>query len=310
MKLLSALLLISVVSISPQLSAFGQSTEIHLWSDAAPLAAGKESKDIPTVIVSKPKSESKTARAALVICPGGGYGTLAMDHEGKQIAEWANSMDMVAVICNYRHRGKGYGHPAPLMDAQRAIRFTRAHGEEWGVDPERVGILGFSAGGHLVSTVLTHTQAIKADGTFTSAEELKTISDAVDRQSSKPAFGILCYPVVGMGVDFTHKGSEKNLFGENPSKELLTQYNNYEQVTSDTPPTFLFHTYEDTAVPPRNSVEFFAALIRHGVKDCEIHVFAKGVHGVGLGKSINGTKEWSGLAKNWLQNINVIKVSE
>lgn len=307
MKFLSALLLIPAAFFSVQLTAVGQSTELPLWSDAAPLAAGKEAKDIPTAIVSKPKGESKTPRAALVICPGGGYGTLAMDHEGTQIAQWANDMGMVAVICNYRHRGKGYGHPAPLMDAQRAIRFTRAHAEEWGIDPARVGILGFSAGGHVVSTVLTHTQAIKADGSFTSPEELKATKDPIDSQSSRPAFGILCYPVIGMGVDFTHKGSEKNLFGENPSKELMKQYNNYEQVTSDTPPTFLFHTYEDTAVPPRNSVEFFGALIAHGIKDCEMHIFAKGVHGVGLGKSINGTKEWSGLAKNWLQNINLIE---
>ncbi len=172
MKIFALTAFVLVALSSTIVFAQNDPKEQPLWTDKAPLANGTDAKDIPTVIVSMPKeSDSKSPRAALVICPGGGYGTLAMDHEGKQIAEWANSHGMVAAICNYRHRGKGYGHPVPLMDAQRAIRFVRAHASEWNVDPDRVGILGFSAGGHLTSTVLTHTQAIKPDMTFASSKK-------------------------------------------------------------------------------------------------------------------------------------------
>ncbi len=306
MKTSAVVIALSLISLATQVFAQSEPKEMPLWPDKAPLANGTETKDIPTVIVSMPQeSDSKAPRAALVICPGGGYGNLAMDHEGKQIAEWASNHGMVAAICNYRHRGKGYGHPVPLMDAQRAIRFVRAHASKWNIDPARVGILGFSAGGHLTSTVLTHTQAIKPDMTFATSQEVAANADAIDQQNSRPDFGILCYPVIGMGVDFTHKGSEKNLFGPNPTPELLAQYNNYEQVTSDTPPTFLFHTQEDTAVPPRNSVEFYAAMVRSGVPG-ELHIFEKGRHGVGLGRDVEGTKEWSDLAVLWLKNRKVL----
>ncbi len=175
----------------------------------------------------------------------GGYGSLAIDHEGYQIGRWANSLGMVGLVCKYRTRRDGYGHPAPLLDAQRAIRLARANAENWQIDPQRVGIIGFSAGGHLASTVLTHFD----DGQPQSG-------DAVASQSSRPDFGILCYPVIGFGRPFSHAGSQKNLLGENPSPELIASLNNDQQVTPQTPPTFLFHTQEDKVVLPKTAWPF------------------------------------------------------
>ncbi len=289
------------------------SIELPLWADEAPLAAGKQENDIPRILVSFPQqppladsSAPTTATLpALIIYPGGGYGHLAMGHEGVEMAQWANSLGMVAAICDYRHRGKGYGHPAPLLDAQRAIRLVRSNAEHWNVDPSKVGIIGFSAGGHLASTVLTHLNSIQADGTFLTDEQQLDARDPIDRFSNRPDFGLLCYPVIGMGVDFTHGGSQKNLFGPDPSPDLLALYNNYQQVTSDTPPTFVFHTLEDTVVPVRNSLEFFAAMNQHGV-DGELHVFQQGRHGIGLGRDVPGANRWPELARIWLTNRKII----
>ncbi|MFM8402249.1 MAG: alpha/beta hydrolase, partial [Pirellula sp.] len=181
---------------------------VPLWSEGAPGALGTEPKDVPTLTVRK--VESNRATGALIICPGGGYGGLAMDHEGKQIIEWANSMGLTAVLCDYRHRGKGYGHPAPSQDALRAVRMVRAKAAEWNIDPNKIGIMGFSAGGHLVSTVITQFDAGDKDSI-----------DPIARESSRPDFAILCYPVISMGSSFTHRGSEVNLLGEKATKETL-----------------------------------------------------------------------------------------
>ena len=263
-----------------------KSLDIPLWENGAPGANGKEAKDIPLAMVRLPGSE--TPSSALIICPGGGYGHLAMGHEGTEIAQWANRMGMAAIICDYRHRGKGYGHPAPMQDAQRAIRLARAKSKEWNIDPNRVGVIGFSAGGHLASTVLTK---------FDSGDEKS--EDLVSRQPSRPDFGVLAYPVIVFGQPATHKGSERNLLGESPNPKLLESFRNDMQVTKDTPPTFLFHTMEDKGVPPENSLLFYAAMLRNGVPG-ELHIFEKGRHGIGLGKDIPVTSEWSNACERWL----------
>lgn len=264
-----------------------KSFELPLWEKGAPGANGNEPKDIPMAKVRLPSSDKPTG--ALIICPGGGYGNLAMGHEGQEIAEWANDMGLAAIICDYRHRGKGYGHPAPLQDAQRAIRLVRTMAKEWNVAPNRVGIMGFSAGGHLVSTVLTRFDAGDPNN-----------ADPIDRASSRPDYGILAYPVILFGQPGTHKGSEKNLLGDSPDPKLLESFQSDLNVTKDTPPTFLFHTLEDKGVVPQNSVAFFAAMLKNGVSG-ELHVFEKGSHGKGLAKTIQGTSEWPNVCRRWLE---------
>jgi acetyl esterase/lipase len=287
----SGLLLVGCLFASP--ASAEPKTEL-LWPNGAPGALGKEEKDQPKFIINLPEME-KTARAAVVILPGGGYGALAMDHEGKQIAEWLNDNGIVAFICDYRHRNKGYGHPAPLQDAQRAIRTVRARATEFGVDPAKVGILGFSAGGHLCSTAVTHFDKGKADS-----------DDPIERASCRPDFGILCYPVIAFDEPFTHRGSQNNLIGKDASPELVRSLSNEKQVTAETPPCFLWHTWEDTGVPPQNSIVFYLAMVNHKVPG-ELHIYEKGRHGVGLAKGIPGTDKWPETCILWLKNRGVLK---
>lgn len=266
---------------------------IRLWEGDAPNALGTAEKDIPTIIVYLPESAEQPT-PVLMICPGGGYGGLAMDHEGHQLAKWANEMGMAGVIVSYRHRGRGYGHPNPLLDAQRAIRLTRSHAEDWKIDPKRLGMIGFSAGGHLTSTVLTHFDLGKADA-----------ADPIDRLSSRPDFGILSYPVIAFGESFTHSGSQKNLLGADASPELIKSLSNEKQVTSQTPPTFLWHTAEDKVVPAENSLRFYSAMVTAGVLG-ELHVFPKGRHGLGLAAGSGAAEQWPALCKKWIAEIGMI----
>lgn len=272
-----------------------------LWPDGAPGAQGSEtgdenhSGDIPTITVWLPPKDKATG-ASVVICPGGGYGFLATEHEGKQVAEWLNSIGVAGIMVKYRLAPK-YKHPAPLEDAQRAIRTVRAKAKEWGLDPKRVAVLGFSAGGHLASTVATHFDSGKADA-----------KDPIDRESSRPDLAILVYPVVSFTAPFTHAGSAKNLLGDNPPKDLLNSLSNETQVTKDTPPTFLAHTMADTAVPPENSMAFAMALSKAKVP-FELHVFEKGQHGLGLGSGWKGRiapepsfEAWPKLCATWLKS--------
>ncbi len=257
-----------------------------LWPQGAPGALGDEEKDKPTLIIYQPEKPNGTA---IVVCPGGGYGGLAMDHEGHQIGQWLNEQGISAFICDYRHRGKGYGHPAPLQDAQRAIRTVRARADEFGIDPKKIGILGFSAGGHLTSSAVTHFDAGKADA-----------ADKIERASCRPDFGVLCYPVIAFDQPFTHKGSQNNLLGKDAPPGLIASMSSERQVTDETPPCFLWHTTEDKAVPPQNSVVFYSALIEKGVP-AELHIFEKGRHGVGLAKDIHGTAAWPAACLAWLK---------
>jgi len=195
----------------------------------------------------------------------------------------------------YRHRGKGYGHPAPLHDAQRAIRMARANATPWNLDPTKIGIIGFSAGGHLVSTVITQ---------FDSGET--EASDPVSKESSRPDFAILCYPVISMGSSFTHRGSEINLLGPNANRETLEKFASERNVRPDTPPTFLMHTLEDKAVPPQNSLVFYQAMVAKNVPG-ELHIYQKGTHGIGLGKTIPGTSDWPLACQRWLHQLGMVK---
>jgi len=266
--------------------------QVPLWPEGAPGALGNEPKDVPTLTVRKVESSNPTG--ALIICPGGGYGGLAMDHEGKQIVQWANSMGLTAVLCDYRHRGKGYGHPAPSQDALRSVRLVRAKASEWNIDPNKIGIMGFSAGGHLVSTVITQFDPGSKEST-----------DTVARESSRPDFAILCYPVISMGSSFTHRGSEVNLLGEKASKETLEQFASERHVRSDTPPTFLMHTVEDKPVPVENSLVFYQAMVAKQVPG-ELHIYQKGPHGVGLARNIPGTSDWPLACQRWLKQLQMV----
>lgn len=240
---------------------------LPLWPAGAPGALGKEDKDTPTLTPYLPEP-AKATGAAMVVCPGGGYGGLAQ-HEGKDYALWLNDQGVAAFVLKYRLGSAGYRHPVMLNDAARALRLVRARADDWKVNPKHVGIMGSSAGGHLASTLLTHFDAGKADA-----------EDPVERQSSRPDLGILCYPVITLG-QFTHEGSKNNLLGKDPSPELVKLLSNELQVTKETPPCFVWHTYEDTAVPVENSLLFAEALRKAGVP-FDLHVYQKGRHGIGL----------------------------
>jgi len=231
---------------------------------------GTSDKDVPTLTVYLPEAD-KTTGAAMVICPGGGYGGLA-PHEGVDYARFLNEQGIAGFVLKYRLGSAGYRHPVMLEDAARAVRTVRSRATEWHVKPDQIGIMGSSAGGHLASTLLTHFDAGREDA-----------PDAIDRQSSRPDLGILCYAVITMG-EFTHKGSRANLLGKDPSADLIRNLSNELQVTKDTPPVFLWHTWEDNAVPVENSLQFAEALRKAGVP-FDLHIYQKGGHGLGLGSN-------------------------
>jgi acetyl esterase/lipase len=259
-------------------------TVLELWPGGAPLAQGAGDEDRPTLAVYLPERPVGTG---VVVCPGGGYRNLAIDHEGEQIARWWNSQGVAAFVLKYR-LGPKYRHPVQLGDVQRAIRTVRAGAWRWGVRPDRIGVMGFSAGGHLASTAATHFDAGDA-----------AAADPIARASSRPDFAVLCYPVVSMTSEFTHQGSKTNLLGERPDAALAEALSSEKRVTAQTPPTFLFHTHEDTVVPVENSIHFYLALRRAGVP-AEMHIFERGRHGVGLAWSDRVLSEWPGLLANWL----------
>ncbi len=261
---------------------------IPLWPAGAPGALGDKDDDKPTLTAFLPAPEKATG-AAVVICPGGGYGGLA-SHEGAGYAEWLAENGIAGIVLKYRLGSKGYRHPAMLNDAARAVRLTRAKAAEWKIDVKRVGIMGSSAGGHLASTLLTHFDAGKADA-----------ADAVERLSSRPDIGILCYAVISMGPN-THGGSKGNLLGKEPAPELVELLSNEKQVTKETPPCFIWHTWEDAAVKVENSLDFAAALRKAGVP-FDLHVYQKGPHGIGLSIGKNGAA--SGEVHPWAKDLMV-----
>ena len=269
-----------------QLQPTSGSAEILLWPEGAPGALGTRPEDKPSLtpflVATKPTG------AAIVVCPGGAYARLA-PHEGAPVAQWLNSLGIKAFVLKYRLGTNGYHHPAMLQDAQRAIRYVRSHAAEFGIDANRIGILGFSAGGHEASSAGTHFDIGNAGST-----------DVVERVSSRPDLMVLIYPVITMG-EATHHGSHDNLLGKTPSAELVHLMSNEEQVTKDTPPAFLVHTVNDATVPVRNSVAFAQALEKAGVP-FELHIFEKGPpHGYGLAVNDPVVGVWTKLCEQWLK---------
>jgi acetyl esterase/lipase len=268
-------------------AADARAKEEPLWPRGAPGALGKTDRDRPTLTAYLPPADRATG-TAIVVCPGGGYGALALGHEGKDIAAWLTQRGVAAFVLKYR-LGPRYRHPAPLQDAQRALRTVRARAKEWGVEPTRVGIWGFSAGGHLASTAATQFDAGKPED-----------PDPIERQGCRPDFAILSYPVITLVPPYAHMGSRRNLLGDRPDEKLVASLCNERRVTARTPPTFLFHTSADTAVPPENSVLFYLALRKFKVP-AELHVFEKGRHGVGLAPRDPILSAWPGLLEHWLK---------
>ncbi len=281
-------ILLVVVALAITGGALAQDpTSVLLWPNGAPAAQGSDDIDKPTLTIFLPVKNQANG-TGIVICPGGSYRALAANHEGRQVANWLNSLGIAAFVLKYR-LGPKYHHPVELGDAQRAIRMVRANAAEYGVSPGRVGIMGFSAGGHLTSSAGTHFDA----GNPTDA-------DPIQRSSSRPDFLVLGYPVISLTTQYTHKGSLQNLLGDNPDPKLAESLSSELQVTAQTPPTFLFHTTEDKTVPVENSVLFYLALRKAGVP-AEMHIFEKGPHGVGLDLRDPVLGKWPELLANWFR---------
>jgi acetyl esterase/lipase len=268
---------------------------VRLWEHDAPGAQGTRDADIPTLTPFLIPTKNATG-AAVIVCPGGAYGHLA-DHEGKPVALWLNTLGIQGFVLKYR-LGPKYHHPVEMEDGQRAVRYVRSHAAQWHLDPKRIGILGFSAGGHLASTVATHFD----DG-------IAGAPDPVDRVSCRPDLAILMYPVITMRDPFAHLPSRKNLLGDNPDPSLLAFLSSDEQVTKSTPPCFLVHTMDDHTSPVENSL-LFAAACRKNHVPVELHLFEHGKHGFGLGKDDPVLSTWPGLAALWLQRHGFAKIDK
>jgi acetyl esterase/lipase len=247
----------------------------------------------PDLTVYLPESE-KANGAAVLICPGGGYGALAFDHEGNAIAKWLNDNGIAGIILKYRlpsdliMENKSIG---PLQDAQEAIRLIRRNAPEWKIDPQKIGVIGFSAGGHLASTLSTHY-----------AEKVYTVKD---NTSARPDFSILIYPVISFDTAVTHMGSRNNLIGLKPDKEQIIHFSNELQITEETPPSFLVHSADDRAVPVMNSIGYFRGLQKNNIPT-ELHIFQKGGHGYGLSPGGGTESSWPGLCIAWMRQIEIL----
>ncbi|MFH5884636.1 alpha/beta hydrolase [Halalkalibaculum sp. DA3122] len=280
------------VVASPVTAQDGADETLMLWPGGVPNAEGETDQDNPTLTVFLPEKSSANG-TGVVIFPGGGYAHLAMEKEGYKVARWLNEQGVAAFVVKYR-LGMRYHHPSPLNDAQQAIRTVRAHADKWGVQKDKLGILGFSAGGHLASTAGTH---------FDMGDP--RAADSVERQSSRPDFMVLVYPVVTMQMDYTHQGSRRHLLGNDPDRQLVEYLSNEKQVTGQTPPAFIIHGTNDTAVPVQNSLQFYEALLEHEVP-AEMHLFEDGPHGFGLAPDDPELSTWTTLCENWMRSRELI----
>jgi acetyl esterase/lipase len=304
------LFLLAVSFISVNLAAFSQATVIPLWSGKIPGARSDPAYKAETVFVDGsprvsrvtdptldfyPAPKETANGTAVIICPGGGYGRLAVDHEGSQVAVWFNKMGVTAFVLKYRlpsdviMKDKSIG---PLQDVQQAIRLVRSRSREFNTDPNKIGIMGFSAGGHLASTASTHFN--------------EKVYETNDTTSARPDFSLLIYPVISMDTTITHRGSRNALIGLKPTPELEKRFSNELMVTDKTPPAFLVHATDDGTVPVENSIRYLLALRAHHIP-AELHIYQKGGHGFGLGKS-NGTEStWPEACKKWLESRGFLK---
>jgi acetyl esterase/lipase len=298
----AAVILMSNINLS------GQGTEMKIWPKGIPgslnnnnytekvtttngVVSGYEKVTDPTLTVFLPP-EGKATGTAVLICPGGGYGMLAFDHEGFQIARWLNDNGIAGIILKYRlpsdmiMKDKTIG---PLQDAQEGMRIIRRNAKAWNIDPHKIGVIGFSAGGHLASTLSTHY-----------AEK---VYDASDTTSARPDFSLLIYPVITFDQSFTHMGSRNNLIGKDASAEKINHFSNELQINAQTPPAFLVHSADDNAVPVKNSIVYFENLNKYKIP-VEMHIFQKGGHGYGLSAGKGTQSSWPDLCIKWLHSIN------
>ena len=279
-KYILALFLVCSVGV------WGQNVlKLSLWSGQLPNSNGltgdeewvkdfRSHVDAPMLTVYLPQ---KANGKAIIACPGGGYGSLAVGHEGHQMADWFNRLGFVYAVLQYRM--PNCHHDVPLSDAEQAMRLVKSHAAEWGISPDKIGIMGSSAGGHLASTLATHF-----------------------KDDVRPAFQILFYPVITMDKELTHAGSRHNLIGPNPSKELVKLYSNELQVTSNTPPAFISLSGDDDEVPVENSIRYYQALIKHNVP-VALHIYPSGGHGWGYLETFKYKKEWTFELEEWLRSL-------
>jgi acetyl esterase/lipase len=301
--LLFTIILGSLVSLSSN----AQLMSYNLWPDGIPglklndsyaeketmaegLPTRYEKVTNPALFVLLPPKETATGTAVL-ICPGGGYAALAFNHEGYAIARWLNDNGIAGIILKYRlpsdliMKDKTIG---PLQDAQEALRIIRRNATSWNIDPHKIGVLGFSAGGHLASTLSTHFD--------------EKVYEVKDTTSARPDFSILVYPVITMDETFTHAGSRRNLIGENPSEEAIKRFSNELQITDKTPPAFLVHSGDDKAVPVKNSISYYEGLQKLGIPS-ELHIFMKGGHGYGMSVNKGTQSAWPDICLRWMKDL-------
>jgi acetyl esterase/lipase len=285
--------------------SIGQVASINLWPDGIPgfivntsyqekatisdgISTRYEKVTSPALFPYLPPRETATGTAVL-ICPGGGYSVLAFNHEGHAIAKWLNENGIAGIILKYRlpsdliMKDKSVG---PLQDAQEALRTIRRNAEKWNIDPHKIGIIGFSAGGHLASTLSTHYD--------------EKVYEPKDTLSARPDFSLLIYPVITMDSSFTHAGSRRNLIGLNPSAEAIKRFSNELQINDKTPPAFIVHSADDKVVPVKNSMVYYEALVKYGIPS-ELHVFQKGGHGYGMAGGKDTQSAWPELCIRWLK---------
>jgi len=263
-----------------------------LWPGGAPGAQGTTEVDQPTLTAYLPAQNP--TRTGVIIAPGGSYTHLSMEKEGSDVAKWLNAHGVAGFVLKYR-LGPKYHHPVELGDAQRAIRMLRSNAAAWHIAADKIGIMGFSAGGHLAMSASTHFDAGQASA-----------ADPVDRVSSRPDFSVLGYPVISLVEPWTHQGSKNNLLGPNADPELARSLSGEQSVTKETPPTFIFQTNADTTVPAENAIHYFLALRKAGIP-AEMHVFEKGPHGLGLAMDDPALSEWSKLLTNWMRVHAIIR---
>ncbi len=288
-------LLLTLSTLFMATLTYAQNFTLPLWPNGVPNAKPSSNNEVsdssdivriskvinPSIDVFLPSKQNATGQA-VIICPGGGYQILAYDWEGTDIAKFLNGHGIAAVVLKYRlpeNDSNVEPHKSPLMDAQQAMKLVRKKASSWNIDENKVGIMGFSAGGHLASTLGTHFD-----------------------ESTRPSFMALIYPVISMNKEFTHMGSRNNLIGKNPSTELVELYSNELQVNTNTPPTFLLHASDDGAVPVENSLVFYKALVKNNVPS-EMHIYPEGGHGFSLAFNKNQLANWPGLLIEWMKNL-------
>ena len=306
MKISGVQIILLMVMMSIYGGALAQDNIVKIWTNAIPgeIISSSYNEEVseeqrifkvtyPTLSVFKPSKED-SVNTAVIVCPGGGYARLAFDHEGYKVAKWLNKLGVTAFILKYRlpsdviMNNKSIG---PLQDVQEAMRIVRRNSQKWNINPSTIGIIGFSAGGHLAATLSTHYN-----------EQVYT---PVDTVSARPDFAILVYPVISMDSKITHIGSKEKLLGKSPKEDLVKHFSNELKVTKDTPPTFLVHAVDDKSVPVENSINYLLSLKKNAVP-VELHLYQKGGHGFGMNPSENTESTWINACEIWLRTNNFL----